>query len=403
MQQRSKNQQNPKRALLIGRDYFLAWTLPQLLARAGFSVDVVSSSRVMSRCKFVQNCDIVSFRQSLIPVIVERMKKHYDWVIITEDGLLTDVLQSNLSLEVKLRILPVQQEKDFAHLYSKIGLSRMFSAEGVCTPLFAVVHNLPQALSEAEQLGYPLLLKRDSSCGGNGIFEINSSADLHSIDSDLFHKSILLQKKITGIELDLSALYFEGNLIHFNYAKVEKTCWKFGISSIRTYHPISLVDEQIFQELAHIGKVLGAHGFTNIGCIQAEERRFYFEADMRPNVWVEFPKFFGEDPAIRIRKWFLSKETLNYPASLASDSLIVLPYFLRLKWFELLFNRYNVWRYIPWDDYKLTLRLIRISLFSFGLKSRFILLVKWVIPPKHHKHFRKWKSLCLSRFSFPTH
>ena len=383
--------------LLIGRDYGLAWALPQLLTRAGFCVDAISSSQVMRKCKFIRNCHIVPSHQSLIPAITKKMRDHYDWIIITEDGVLIEVLQSDLSLTDKLKLLPVQKEKNFTHLYSKIGLSKIFSSEGICTPPFSVAQNLAETLSSAEQLGYPILLKRDSSGGGHGIVECNTPFDLHSLHPEIFHRPVLLQKKIPGIELDVSAIYLEGNLIHFNYAKVEKQCQKFGISSVRTYQPLSTVGEQLFQELTHIGKVLGAHGFTNIGCIQFEGRRFYFETDMRPTVWVEFPRFFGEDPAIRIEKWFSNKETLSYPvlASPNQPSQILLPYFLRLKRLELLLNRYDVWKFIPRDDPKLIIKLLRIFIFSFGIRSYSISIIKRIVPKKYHKKFRKLTSILL--------
>ncbi|HSX10871.1 MAG TPA: hypothetical protein VLF94_04055, partial [Chlamydiales bacterium] len=297
-------------ALIIGRDHGLAWALPQLLTRAGFSVDAIISSPLMKRCKFLRNCFLVPHTRSLIPTIAEKMNKGYDWIVITEDGPLTEVLESNLSVEDKLKILPVQAPENFIHLYSKIGLSKVFSDQGVPTPPSAVAKTITEALSEANRLGYPILLKQDSSGGGSGIFEAHSAADLKTLQPQFFQKPVLVQKQIPGIEVDLSPLYFHGKLIHFNYAKIEKTTSRFGPSSVRTYSPLSRVDEQVFRELAHIGKVLGAHGFVNMSCIESEGRRFYFEADMRPNAWVEFPRFFSEDPAIRIRNWFLNKETL---------------------------------------------------------------------------------------------
>jgi hypothetical protein len=383
-------------ALLIGRDYTLAWTLPQMLSRAGFCVDVISSSLLMKSCKFVRNCDIVPLNQSLLPTITQRMRKGYDWIIITEDGTLTEILKSNLSVEDKLKLLPVQKEENFIHLYSKIGLSQVFSAQGVNTPPFFVAKNLTEALLGASQLGYPILLKCDSSGGGGGVFECNAPSDFSSIKVKIFDKPILVQKKISGIEIDLSALYLGKDLIHFSYAKVEKVCLnKFGPSSLRTYRPLSAINAQIFHELGHIGKVLGAHGFTNIGCIQSDDSRFYFEVDMRPNVWIELPRCFGEDPSIRIQKWFSCKEKLSYPipALLNQPSQVLIPYFLRLKRFELLFNRYNVWKFIPKDDWKLVARLLIKRTFSFRIKHNVIIAIKRIIPKKYHRKIRELKQL----------
>ncbi len=386
------------KALLIGRDYALAWTLPQMLARAGFCIDVISSFSLMRSCKFVRNCDIVPLHQSLIPPITQRMEEEYDWIIITDDGVLTEILESPLSLEDKLKILPVQKEENFIHLFSKIGLSKVFSSHGVNTPPYCVAKNVTEALLAANQLGYPVLVKCDSSGGGQGVFACNAPSDFSLIKKQIFDKPVVVQKRISGIELDLSALYLEGNLIHFSYAKVEKVCLnQFGPSLLRTYRPLSMVEEQIVHELRHIGKVLGANGFTNISCMQSHGRRYYFETDMRPNPWVELPRCFGEDPSIRIQRWFSHREPLLYPVSAldSQPSQILIPYFLRLRWYELLLNRYHVWKFIPRDDWKLIVRLLIKRKILFSIRCYVSVAIKWIVPKRHHNNIRKLRQLFL--------
>lgn len=162
---------------------------------------------------------------------------------------------------------------------------------------------------------------------------------------------------------------------------------------MRIYSPLSAVDESLFCELAHIGKVLGVHGFTNTSCIQSNGRRFYFEVDIRPNVWVDFPKYFGEDPAERIQQWFSQKNKLSYPVPALPNqpSQILLPYFMRLKWFELLFNRYNVWAYMPKNNRKLIVGLLMRYMVSFRAKHFVIVTIKRIIPVKYHNKIRRLK------------
>lgn len=393
--QSMENMNKPLNALLIGRDHGLAWALPQMLTRAGFNVDVITSSPLMKTGKFVRHCDVIPLRQSLLPAIACRLKEHYDWIVITEDSTLGEILQSSLSIEDKLKLLPVRRKENFDHLFSKINLSNVFSAHGINTPPYAVANNATDAISMASTLGYPVLLKIDSSGGGYGVFECNGPSDFNSLPGNLFDKSILVQKKISGIELDLSSLYLEENLIHFSYCKIEKVCMnQFGPSVLRTYTPISSVEEQIFHELEYIGKVLGAHGFTNISCIESAGRRYYIEVDMRPNAWIEFPRYFGEDPSIRIQQWFSRKEKLIFQAQKAVvKRSIIIPYFLRLKGHELLFNRYQVWKYIPRDDWKLVVRLIIRTFLSPPIRTVIILAAKRVIPKKYHPKFRKLKRI----------
>ena len=111
---------------------------------------------------------------------------------------------------------------------------------------------------------------------------------------------------------------------------------------------INNLSSDVFDELAHIGQVLGANGFVNIGCIESSinNKRYYFEADMRPTVWVEYAKYFEDDPAIRIKNYFdegavLKSKFMNQP----SDEVFVMSYFPRMNLSEILLNRYNCWNY----------------------------------------------------------
>lgn len=378
-------------ALLIGRTHTLAWALPLLLSKAGFNVDIITSSSLMRYCRSLREFEYIPPYCSLIPAIQQRIKMKYDWVVVTEDVTLQDILQSSLSVEEKLKILPVQKEENFTHLYSKIGLSQALTAGGVNTPSFSIVYHLSEAISEANRLGYPVLIKRNSSGGGKGVFECNSLCDFEKIGKEIFKEAVLIQKKVFGIEIDLSAVYLKENLIHFSYATPEKVCSLFGPSSLRIYRPLSNVEELFFYELDQIGKALGAHGFTNISCIQQlDGRRFYFEADMRPNVWIDFPRFFGEDPSLRIRKWFTKNETLNFPIPALPNqtSQIVIPYFLRLNLWELLFNRYRIWQFIPGGDRNLTIRLIFHEMIFLKIRSFLISLIKFLIPQKYYQLIR---------------
>jgi hypothetical protein len=65
--------------------------------------------------------------------------------------------------------------------------------------------------------------------------------------------------------------------------------------------------------LSKIGLALGANGFVSIGCIKrdSDKQYYFFEADMRPNVWIEYPKYFDDDPALLIKKYFQTGKFLS--------------------------------------------------------------------------------------------
>ena len=219
---------------------------------------------------------------------------------------------------------------------------------------------------------------------------------------------MLIQKKIDGIDLDLSALFLEGDLVHFSYSIMEKVIGnKFGPSSLRTYSPLHYVDKQIFNELILIGKALGAHGFTNITCIEATNGtgRYYVEADMRANVWADIPRHYDEDPSDRIINWFSKKEKLQFPllAPTKHPKVIQIPCFMRLKLYELVINRYNVWKFIPKDNYRLVIRMLVHQFVPTLSMHNLKRVIKWFVPNKYHQalkaHYIKLKGI-INRYKY---
>jgi hypothetical protein len=267
------------------------------------------------------------------------------------------------------------------------------------------VVSVDEACKAAEDLGYPVLLKVDASGGGGGVYNCLSSADFYCLNADIWLKSVLIQKKIHGRDLDLSALFLEGELIHFSYSKVEKIVLNhFGPSSVRTYFSLSSVDEKIFDELREVGKALGAHGFTNITCIEAYDGsgRYYVETDMRPNVWLDAPRFFGENIAERITLWYSKGESLQYPVKSVEGfpSQMLIPFFLRLTLMELLTNRYQVWKFIPKENGMLIAKLIFKKLRRSIPKNLLKSLIKRVIPKKHHQSLKQFCLKWISALGF---
>jgi hypothetical protein len=152
---------------------------------------------------------------------------------------------------------------------------------------------------------------------------------------------------------------------------------------VRDYTPLAHAPRAAFDELQKIGAALGAHGFVTISSIEGcDGQRYYFEADMRPNVWVDFSAYFGHDLAARIRKWFDKKEGLareEVGVAEPASAPVRLPYFLRLRGRELMTNRYDVWNFIPLEDRALVLRLLFRKLFMLHLMrfGRLFVPRKW--------------------------
>ena len=380
-------------ALVIARTTSPAWDILHLLSRAGFSVDIVTTSRYLGLSRFARTVHTVTSDKALAPSaydVVRIRTKPYDWVMATDDLTLRALAQLEWPPGMRPKFLPSTTPENLPHLCSKIGLSRVLSAGGIRTPPFRIARNHEEAIEAASAIGYPVMLKVDFSGGGQGVHECAKDADIVALRHLFTEQPLLVQKKIEGTELDLSAIYFDGELVHFTYSILERTLKRFGVSAVRTYYPLALVDGEIFTELSALGNILGASGFVNITCIEAADgTRHYIEADMRPNAWADFSRFFGEDAAPRIRDWFGSHVRLtkaNAARVGAGQAPLTIPYFLRLGSWELLTNRYAVWQFIPFADARLVRRLLLVKFLSFVLAteimSSVLLKIKWLVPLK---------------------
>jgi len=380
-------------ALVIARTTSPAWDILHLLSRAGFSVDIVTTSRHLRLSRFARTVHSVTSDKPLAPSaydVVRRRGKPYDWVIATDDLTLRALALLEWPPGMRLKFLPSTTPEILPHLCSKIGLSRVLSAGGIRTPPFRIARNYVEAIEAASAIGYPVMLKVDFSGGGEGVHECARDADIVALRHLFSEQPLLAQKKIEGTVLDLSAIFFDRELVHFTYSTCERRSKRFGVSVVRTYYPLALVNGEIFTELGTLGNVLGASGFVNITCIKgADGIRHYIEADMRPNAWADFSRFFGEDAAPRIRNWFSSRVRLtkaNAGRRGAGQAPLTIPYFLRLGSWELLTNRHAVWQFIPLADARLVRRLLLVKFLSFALAteimSSVLLKIKWLVPLK---------------------
>jgi Carbamoyl-phosphate synthase L chain, ATP binding domain len=360
-------------ALVVSSTTIPAWAILHLLSRAGFTVDIVTKSRHLRLTRFARTVHRLTSDKGLAPYVYDVVRirgKPYDWVIAADDLTLRAFAQE-WAPGVRLKSLSSTTPENLPHLCSKIGLSRALSAGGIRTPPFRIARNPGEATEAASAIGYPVMLKIDFSGGGDGVHECVDDADIVALRHLFSDQPLLVQKKIEGTVLDLSAIYLDCELVHFTYSTLDRTSKRFGLSEVRTFYPLALVDDEIFAELGLLGNVLRASGFVNITCIEdADGIRRYIEADMRPNAWADFSQFFGDDAAPRIRNWFSSRVRLTKANAVrlgARQAPLTIPHFLRLRRWELLTNRYAVWRFIPLADARLVRRLLLLEFLSFVL------------------------------------
>jgi Carbamoyl-phosphate synthase L chain, ATP binding domain len=361
---------NQPEALIVGSSSDILWGLPDLLSRAGFAVDAIATARTVRLSKFIRTARVPESFEEMIRLAHEEICARaiaYDWIIPGEDATLKALSELEWPEERRPGFLCMAGSGQPSQFYSKIGLSRILSTAGIPTPAFRVASTQPDAVAAANEIGYPAMLKIDASFGGLGVRECQGEADILKFPEFFQGRPLLVQKAVKGREIYIDAIYVRGKLAHFAYSWPLRSQGRFGPSILREYWPLPLVDEQVFDELTALGEALGADGFVNVTCIDAEDGtgRYYIEADMRPNIWMDFARYFGEDPAERIRKGFSGKAYLTAESvgSAEGHRRIVIPHFLRMSFWELVLNRYRVWGFIPLADPRVAFRVLAAKIY----------------------------------------
>lgn len=334
------------KALLFGYSYALLAAPASPLLRAGFKVNLL--------CPHHPNIHSNHLTLMTVPkdLLVNKAAElassnQYNLVVIGDDYCMDDVLSSDIPTELKLKLLPVASSDNFRHLFSKCILSEILLAAHISTPEFVICHSRDELYDGARLIKFPLFIKVDKSGGGNGVYECNSIKDILDKAENLLYP-LLLQKKVDGNIVDLTAFYQNGHLIYFTYSIFHKTVGgPFGASSVRIYTQLGHIPEDVFIEMRKLGIALGADGFINVTCIECllTGKRYFIEADARPNVWVDHSKYIGNDASVAIKQYFLNGERLCYPQEINLDfpASKFICYVDRLSTWDLVFNRYSAW------------------------------------------------------------
>jgi hypothetical protein len=372
-------------ALLIGGEWpDVLMAVLGLLTRAGFAVDVISTNAFLTKNRSVRDYFLAEKNEVLLTVASERIKKKYSLVVIGDDPTLGKILNSDLPDEDKLKLLPVISDKNFGHVFSKIGLSIAFTKSGVTTPDYFIANNECELTTSARVLGYPVFVKVDSSAGGHGVFECLDDSDLeNSLKKLQTSYPVVVQKKIEGVEVSIEAFYQNSKLVHFACSTQEKYVYRFGPTAVRKYTQRASLGKDVFDELSLIGKALGADGFVNISSIRRsyDNKLYFFEADMRPNLWTGYSRYFGDDLAEAIRRYFTTGEIAAYPCAFnpAHPQQVLISHYSRISLGELILNRYQVWKHLPENFLYITLRYrIWVRIISPKRKLHKRLLPKWL-------------------------
>jgi hypothetical protein len=281
------------------------WFLPSLLVQAGWNCDVVSLCGVYSLSSHTRALYRAQASQELadLALRVYGEGSSYAWVIPACDDILGELCSRSLLDRRFLSLLPIEVAGARSHLFSKINLSRVLDRHALSTPRWSVVSGCPEALHQAEELGYPCFAKRDRSCGGRGTFFCQQPAELAAAAARFSGHPFLLQQAVVGELWSVEALFWHGQLRAFALSLVLDTIHPLGPSLGRRYGAEAGSIPGLLPLLEGLGPALSAHGWANISLVRdsAGGRLYCIEADLRPNAWIALDQYFGGDFAMAAR------------------------------------------------------------------------------------------------------
>jgi hypothetical protein len=277
--------------------------LPEVLATEALFIDVYDvGNSPLAKSQFISNffsCTGPLVHHHTMQANVELLMfledSNYDYYIYSSDALGIAIGNSSLSPETKSRVMPVRNKDYFALAGSKIALSDAANHLGLRTPRFEVANTLQELELLLASWRTEAIAKADRGGGGARVrqFPANHKGSLGEIDQSWL--PVLVQEKITGVEIHLDAQFFAGKLVGWTYSKVLQVSSRFGPSIDRLYvNPPSL---DFVAELDALANEAGLHSFANVTLIwvESESCHYLIEVDLRPNAWHQFGKQFGMD------------------------------------------------------------------------------------------------------------
>lgn len=365
--------------------------MPAMFKRGGYkTVDVLCSKDnwLMSNSFYDKHIDKhiddESFKKQLIELAND---KSYDNVILVDDMVISLMNQYITSEELFKRILPLTKIENREMLSSKAGFSRVCERNNILSPQFLVYSDGYTIDEIDEKMTYPILLKLDLSWSGVGIQFCNNKEEL-SIGLEKVNpehrNSLVIQEYISGYEIGVEALFYQGQLVIYNSSKIlEYFESQFTFTTRRVYAR----NKEIENLLITLGKSVGLNGFASISYIYDIEKKAYYliEVDPRLNNWMPYSKYTGHDFADGIAKIlslkgdFIEVKVNQYENFNEATEVALFYRDLRRCWKKKdfsglsrwVFNRNGYWKFIPFYDFKLLFKMLH-AMFNDLTKKKVI-------------------------------
>jgi len=348
--------------LVLSIDRIGIGRLPRALKRHGFKVDILAAPHfLICSSRFVDT----RYESSPNPeVTANRLRDHlavqlrpYDLVVIGDDRLL-EVLARRAGEPWARALLPFCVEQvDPACSFSKLAFFELCKKHNLTIPVSAVIR-ADTMIDPQKEFQYPLILKKDTGCSGNGICEINSTEELVAYHHGMPKgTACLIQQKVLGRNLTVDVLFEKGSprawtcsyILHVQNSP-------FSASAVREYVNVP----EVAPILGQLGLLTGAHGLLGLDFIheQPSGRLVLLEWNCRPTVGHTIAMDVGVDFGLELKAMLAKKPALKQRQTKDRTIQPLFPEDLNraisnkdwrgiLRW--ALLPQY--WRYMPWRDF----------------------------------------------------
>ena len=351
---------------------------PALLKEGGCTVDIFSTknSWVLQNKSYETWIQGSENHELFVEELLEFVKKEgdkYDWILPCDDIIIRLLNEKITSESLFYKTIPINKIENRDLLGSKAGFSSLCTKYAIKTPRYLIYNGSLTPSAIGSYMQYPFLMKIDKSEGGFGVFLCENENSLtQNLDNTVNKENLVFQQFIQGYDINVEVLYKNGELIVYNYSRTLKIMGKFGVSTQRVFYQ----NREIENELIKIGRDLGISGFGNVVFMYSEQEKTHYliEVDVRPNAWMYYGKFTGNNFSEGVKKIIKGDLTLLQPNPNFAYKQVNIKLYKKdvyrclvekdfkglLGWF---INKDNCWRYIPFHDRKL-LRACNKYLFS---------------------------------------
>ena len=280
--------------------------LPAVFKTAGCTVDLFckKDSFVLHNSFYDKWIEASEDEQTFITQLRELVRKsgnEYNWIIPGDDIIIRMLNDAHLTESEFYKLMPLTKMENRELLGSKAGFSNLCKKYDISTPRFMIYDPSQTLQSIGAYMKYPFMMKTDRSEAGTGVFKINNEQELReNLDALESKENVVFQQFIDGYDVNMEVLFKEGELIVYSYARLLKILGKFGLSTQRLFYQ----NEEIQPELVKIGRSMGINGFASIAFMysEPEQKHYLIEVDVRPNSWIYYGKFTGNDFSEGIKK-----------------------------------------------------------------------------------------------------